>query len=134
MDEALLKSGQYPNVAIMAGSDPKEVMQEYANDNSRDALKEQINRYNASKSEDNAENDTSKGVINKFDVQNDTREKLEADVKETIDFWGAAYPDARVCVALSWLDRQAAITEREAFMRGRASLDDEFAELTAERD
>ena len=42
---------------------------------------------------------------------------------------------------LRWLDRQAAKTEREAFMRGRASLDDEFAEcveeiaeLTAERD
>ena len=43
----------------------------------------------------------------------DSREKLEADVKETIDFWGAAYPDARVRIALGWLDRQAAISERE---------------------
>lgn len=29
MDEALLKSGQYPNIAIEAGSDPAEVMREH---------------------------------------------------------------------------------------------------------
>lgn len=29
MDEALLKSGQFPNVAILAGTDPKEVMREH---------------------------------------------------------------------------------------------------------
>ena len=29
MDEAMLKSGQYPNVAIMAGTDPAEVMREH---------------------------------------------------------------------------------------------------------
>lgn len=36
MDEPLLKSGQFPNVAIMAGSDPKEVMREYSNDEHMD--------------------------------------------------------------------------------------------------
>ena len=29
MDEAMLKSGQYPNIAIEAGSDPAEVMREH---------------------------------------------------------------------------------------------------------
>lgn len=29
MDEAILKSGTWPNVAIEAGSDPKEVMRRY---------------------------------------------------------------------------------------------------------
>lgn len=29
MDEALPKSGQWPNVAVKAGSDPKEVMKRY---------------------------------------------------------------------------------------------------------
>jgi uncharacterized coiled-coil DUF342 family protein len=78
----------------------------------RDALKEQINRFNASKSEENAENDTSKGVLNNFDVQNDTREQLEADIRA----WHRDTPFAtkpRVQTLLGWLDRQAAITERE---------------------
>lgn len=43
----------------------------------------------------------------------DSREKLEDDIAETIDFWGAAYPDARVRVVIGWLDRQAAITANE---------------------
>ena len=83
----------------------------------------------------------------------DSRERLEADVMEyyTHTTSTAMWPESaniktrwisvpmdKVC---GWLDRQAAITERDAFMRGRASLDDEFADmqeqvddLTAERD
>lgn len=142
MDEAMLKSGQFPNVAIMAGSDPTEVMREYANDDSHDALKEQINRFNASKSEEIAENGTSKGDINNFDVQNDTREKLEADIRA----WHRDTPFATkpsVQTLLGWLDRQAAITRVEVDeMRDcadcsegmLANMQQQVDELTAERD
>ena len=66
----------------------------------------------------------------------DSREKLEADVRE---WWRIAIPGVQEtevnCInynkTLGWLDRQAAIAEREAFMRGRASLDDEFSECRA---
>lgn len=52
----------------------------------------------------------------------DSREQLEADVRST---WGTEQVRN---IVLELLDRQAAITEREAFMRGRASLDDELSE------
>lgn len=71
---------------------------------------------------------------NDANVAQDSREKLEADASElTADY--AASGD--VCDALyggivGLLDRQAAIAHREAFMRGRASLDDEFAECADE--
>lgn len=71
---------------------------------------------------------------NDVDVSQDSREKLEEDASElTADY--AASGD--VCDALyggivGLLDRQAAIAHREAFMRGRASLDDEFAECADE--
>lgn len=222
MDEAMLKSGQYPNVAILAGTDPAEVMREHGRADGaevdsreqleadilahyktpeeklktvrewldrqkeiterechasstwalqerykalnrvaeltaerdelreklriereaveacegcdkvdeltaeRDALKEQINRFNAPKLEENAENDTPKGVLNTIDVQNDTREKLEADavrlvlrmVDEAYDMglheatWRIVPQSVRECVG-ELLDRQAAITRAE---------------------
>ena len=140
MDEAMLKSGQFPNVAIMAGTDPKEVMQEYANDDSHDALKEQINRFNASKSEEIAENGTSKGDINNFDVQNDTREKLEADIRA----WHRDTPFATkpsVQTLLGWLDRQKEITRRECaderenlLTEAIATCTKKISKLEAERD
>ena len=73
--------------------------------------------------------------------QPDSREKLEADIAETIDFWGAAYPDARVRVVIEWLDRQAAITRREHspeaidhMLNTIGEQEERIAELTAEVD
>ena len=80
-------------------------------------------------------------------LEPDSREKLEEDIAETIDFWGAAYPDARVRVVIEWLDRQAAITDAEweseqAYINGGykeriaeqneqiAELEDKVGELT----
>ena len=217
MDEAMLKSGQFPNVAIMAGTDPKEVMREYGqtdtkhmdngvsvqmcpNDSrekleadvreffdgirygfetavkwlnrqreitrrecaderenllteaiatctkkiskleaERDALKEQINRFNASKSEDNAENDTSKGVINNFDVQNDTREKLNEELMDSCLTFANGGGHLRAFAYVSdLLDRQDAITRRECerldFKAITAVANIMNADLTAERD
>lgn len=73
----------------------------------------------------------------------DSREQLEADVRKVLQSaymyaWMHGYENRRGCSFeklhsefYSLLDRQAAITEREAFMRGRASLDDEFSEYQA---
>ena len=140
MDEAMLKSGQFPNVAIMAGTDPKEVMQEYANDDSHDALKEQINRFNASKSEEIAENGTSKGDLNNFDVQNDTREKLNEELMDSCLTFANGGGHLRAFAYVSdLLDRQAAITRRECeerldFKAITAVANIMNADLTAERD
>lgn len=78
------------------------------------------------------------------DAKVDSREQLEAWAHEEIaEKWAQSDREVTMIMddMLDMLDRQAAITEREAFMRGRASLDDEFAEytdeiaeLTAERD
>ena len=140
MDEAMLKSGQFPNVAIMAGSDPKEVMREYANDGSHDALKRQINRFNASKSEENVENGTSKGDLNNFDVQNDTREKLNEELMDSCLTFANGGGHLRAFAYVSdLLDRQAAITRRECEERLdlqalTAVANIMNADLTAERD
>lgn len=80
MDEAMAKSGDWPNVAVMAGSDPAEVMLEHGQ------------------------------VIpdgEKYELA-DTREQLEADIL-------AHYktPEEKLKTVREWLDRQAAITERE---------------------
>ena len=66
------------------------------------------------------------------DGMSDTREKLEADVLDWAYKSAAVFPESRANKIIGWLDRQAAITERDAFLRGRASLDDEFAELESE--
>lgn len=73
------------------------------------------------------ENGVSAEDVDSNDANADSREKLEADVREWCGDirWGYE-------TIFKWLDRQAAITERDAFLRGRASLDDEFAELEAE--
>lgn len=88
MDEPLLKSGQFPNVAIMAGTDPAEVMREHGQ------------------------------VIpdgEKYELA-DSREQLEADAMcDAKMLWNSA--DECIIVIRGWLDRQAAITERECMSR-----------------
>ena len=70
----------------------------------------------------------------------DTRENLEADVREYLTHGGkVAGNQAMLAATIVWLDRQAAITERECmdkwvtYSAGR-KLQAEVAELTAERD
>ena len=43
----------------------------------------------------------------------DSRERLEADVRNFVEKSGWLYPMAGTRIVLEWLDRQAAITERE---------------------
>ena len=76
----------------------------------------------------------------------DSRERLEADVRNFAEKSGWLYPMAGTRIVLEWLDRQAAITEREcigdagkASMMGVVANEREcygkrIAELTAERD
>ena len=105
-----------------------------------DAAKQQISQFDAPKSVETSENPASKCEISDFD---DSRDKLEADVREWIDI--ATYktftPERMLEVMLHWLDRQAAITERETTKRHEifcetceAESDKQIAELTAERD
>ena len=87
-------------------------------------------KFDARKTAETPETDTAKGDIRDFD---DTREKLEDDIQSdlaALSEYGKLMLDWYV--VMDWLDRQDAITEREAFMRGRASLDNEFAEYTDE--
>lgn len=75
--------------------------------------------------------------------EQDTREQLEADVREWIDI--ATYktfkPERMLEVMLHWLNRQAAITAREYWhncCQNHVDYDEEYKpaidELTAERD
>ena len=106
MDEPLRKAGQWPNVAIPAGSDPHEVMDSH-----------------------------------KDNKEQDTREKLEEDVRSAVH--GAyAYEDyIPEDMIIGWLNRQAAITECkfwECYANGNQWEAHQYeircAELTAERD
>lgn len=83
MDEPLLKSGQYPNIAIEAGTDPAEVMREHGRQVIPDGEKYEL----------------------------DSREALEADV--VMLFRCPAEGDPLVKCVLGLLDRQAAITANE---------------------
>lgn len=72
-------------------------------------------------------------------VTHDSREKLEADVREWIDIatYKAFTPERMLEVMSHWLDRQAAITAEEtsgAWEEYRDATQREIAELTAERD
>lgn len=60
-----------------------------------------------------------KAVLEEVEPQDeqDTREKLEADVREWCESSGAVFPQARANTVVEWLDRQAAITERDVLGR-----------------
>lgn len=79
----------------------------------RRAPNQPTSKSDAPESDETAENDASKDDIRNF---GDTREKLDADVRRwfTTDYYYDYYcdDDMRRVVA-RWLDRQAAITERE---------------------
>lgn len=67
----------------------------------------------------------------------DSRERLEADVRNFAEKSGWLYPMAGTRIVLEWLDRQAAITAEEtsnAWEEYRDAAQREIAELTAERD
>lgn len=121
MDEVLMKAGQWPNVAVPAGSDPKQVMEEYGVQ--------------------------PPSVFAVDDTGMDSREKLEADISK---WWEEEWPrdfytdEDMVRVVGRWLDRQAAITSLE-WLDGKThifgmtfdevrGLQAKVAELTAERD
>ena len=135
MDEAMLKSGQYPNIAIEAGTDPAEVMREHGQ------------------------------VIpdgEKYELA-DSREKLEVDALNFANGFirkhnGAiSWNDELYQGIIELLDRQAAITERKCMKQATTRyigwdcaecaeglgkeldarcdpLKERIAELTAERD
>lgn len=81
------------------------------------------------------ESTVKRGVYGDTEPENaDSREQLEADVRGTVPEW-------HVDMVIGWLDRQAAITERDATKRHElfcetceAESDKQIAELTAERD
>ena len=115
MDEPMKKSGQWPNVAIAAGSDPHEIMDSYR---------------------DNKEQDTREKLL----------DYIWREITTTLTNNGRLYdPNFWYANIVSWLDRQAAITEREVKERVDFSLiaqtanalfpdyQERIAELTAER-
>ena len=66
----------------------------------------------------------------------DSRERLEADVRNFAEKSGWLYPMAGTRIVLEWLDRQAAITERECRKPNWDYCEtcETLAELTAERE
>ena len=103
-----------------------------------DATNKSNSQFDVLKTVETAKNATSKNEIHNF---NDSREHLEADVREY-----ANPTDAKGTLGASWerkmlgfLDRQAAITERECAdtrvnFAERMRFGDKIAELTSERD
>lgn len=87
--------------------------------------------------------DTSERATESPEMAHDTREKLEADVRRKQREWSQSpcALDTNFYEVIGWLDRQAAITEREFFetaCHGCERLggddDDTLGELKAERD
>ena len=92
-----------------------------------------------------AKNDVSGNAAHFNDEKVDTREQLEADVREWVDDIGwLSDKETQVADFIAWLDRQAAITERETFnhysdeLERRANREQKLQEqvdrLTRERD
>ena len=147
MDEAMLKSGQFPNVAIMAGSDPKEVMREYGQTDTEhmdNGVCVHMCPYDTGAHSNVSQNlsDTREDMLCVDHEGNvtlckipDTRELLEADVRS--EYYGGIESEADEIIG--WLDRQAAITRRECeerldFKVITAVANIMNADLTAERD
>ena len=110
MDEAMLKSGQFPNVAIEAGTDPAEVMREHG----------QV-------------------IQNGEKYELDTREKLNEELMDSCLTFANGGGHLRAFAYVSdLLDRQDAITRRECerldFKAITAVANIMNADLTAERD
>ena len=117
---------------------------------SRNTTKQPISQFDVPKSGKTTENSTAKNEIRDFD---DTREKLEADVRKVLQSaymyaWMHGYENRRGCSFeklhrefYNLLDRQATITERE-FWEGYSNgnqwemyeLQRQVDEQTAERD
>jgi predicted nuclease with TOPRIM domain len=116
MDEAMLKSGQFPNVAIMAGTDPAEVMREHGQviqNGEKYELADTRKHEPGTRHMDNGvsvqmcPNDTG-AHSNVSQNLSDTREQLETDILfEYLEFPG---DQNRI---FAYLDRQAAITRAE---------------------
>ncbi len=103
-----------------------------------DAAKQQISKFDAPKSVETSENPASKREISDFD---DSRELLEADISKYLNYPSDCRAVYDYNAVIGWLDRQAAITERETTKRHElfcetceAESDKQIAELTAERD
>lgn len=140
MDEALKKSGDWPNIAITPGTrrhaatgEPVEQPEITRIGHPRGACRP-----------DDADCDSEPANVENG-AQNgsgcDTREELEADVREWIDIatYKAFTPERMLEVMLHWLDYQAAITERELCARCTPYATtkdylDTIDKLTAERD
>ncbi len=143
MDEAMLKSGQYPNIAIEAGTDPAEVMLEHGREVIPDGEKYELDSrehepgtrhmdngvsvqmcpYDTGAHSNVSQNlsDTREDVLCVDHEGNvtlckipDTRELLEADVRS--EYYGGIESEADEIIG--WLDRQAAITRAEVFENG----------------
>ena len=130
MDEAMLKSGQYPNVAIEAGTDPAEVMRVHGRADGE--------HMDNGVSVQMCPNDTG-AHSNVSKNSSDSRERLEAEIAHLSYMFN--HGDDRIIK--SWLDRQAAITRAEVFENGeydcmtcdaKAELREQVDELTSERD
>ena len=140
-DEARERYGEYADLAEYIERDGRKRMEA----NTEETLRETpVFDDNPQKSACSAKNDAqldANGTPNGTcpDDCPDSREKLEADARSLLydvwaDGWELGSRDAmggkdRTKDVLALLDRQAAITEHDAFLRGRASLDDELAEM-----
>lgn len=120
MDEPMRKSGQYPNVAIIVGSDPKKVLQEYDLSTAckvKQEIDKQVDTCEHSKIE--------RSQLNVSQNSSDTRERLEQDIIAFVTWFDIAEDEREVPIkveadystVMNWLDRQAAITERECMER-----------------
>lgn len=154
MDEALKKSGDWPNVAMTPGTyehaatgEPIEVPESARIKNTEQSI-ENAESYDLSVREkpESVKSDDSYKLV-------DTRELLEAEIRS--EYNGAIEHEADEIIG--WLDRQAAITERQCMERATTErvgwdcaecaeglgkeldarcdpLKERIAELTAERD
>lgn len=104
MDEALAKSGEWPNVALIPGTHTHAATGEHVEqpENTR------IGRSRGACRLDNADCEPEPAAVEngaQNGLECDTREKLEADIRKSLVF---GFADI-----FGWLDRQAAISERE---------------------
>ena len=136
MDEALKKSGDWPNVAITPGTHTHAATGEHVEqpENTR------IGRSRGACRPDNADCEHEPAAVEngaQNGLECDTREKLEEDVRKL--FSGYAFADHLDTRTIEFLDRQAAITERELCARCTPYATtkdylDTIDKLTAERD
>lgn len=141
MDIDERKIGQWPNVAIEAGTPPEEAMERHGVEPGGKAAEGDGGGDSSPDKPTDGKTPVEGSIGAENGPERDTREKLEAEIDKFIQAHSSIPKFVRVVhvtrdTVMGWLDRQAAITERECLLASEREAErqsDRILELHNER-